>query len=204
MGRVRFVGVVMLLVVVCGGVGASVAVAEEAPYWSIEGTRLGAGKTAELTAKAVTNQVLNAAGITVTCTAVAVEKGAVLLGSEPGEPGKNDETLHYTGCTVAGNGTGCTVTGGEVTSNPLTSELAYASNKKSLVVEFTPASGRRLLILDFGGSGCVETETVLEGQLVAGVFRDAATPVLLELPNAVASAPSFLLKFVEAETTKSG
>ena len=43
MVRVRFVGVVLLLVFVCGGVGASVAVAEEAPFWSIEGTRLGGG-----------------------------------------------------------------------------------------------------------------------------------------------------------------
>jgi hypothetical protein len=202
MGRVRFVGVVVLLVVVCGGVGASVAVAEEAPYWSIEGTRLAAGKTAEITFKATTNQEFEAAGIKVTCEAVAVEKGAVLLGSEPGEPGKNNETFRYTLCSVTGNGSPCAVENGELVSRPLTSELGYASNKKSLVVEFTPASGKKLAVWKFVGSGCKETETGLEGQLVAGVFTDAATPVLLELPNAVASAPSFLLKFVAAPKSK--
>ena len=175
MVRVRFVGVFVLLVVVYGGVGASVAVAEEAPYWSIEGTRLAAGKTAEISVKAVSNQVLNAAGISITCEGLAVEKGAVLLGSNAGEPGK---------------------------TNPLTSELAYAPNKKSLVAVFSPASGKKLWVLKFTGSGCVETEPTVEGQVVVGVFTDAATPVLLELPAAVASAPSFLLKLVAASKTK--
>ena len=84
----------------------------------------------------------------------------------------------------------------------MTSELAYASNKKSLVVEFSPATGKKLWTLKFTGSGCTETEIPLEGQLVVGVFTDAATPVLLELPAAVASAPSFDLKIVAASKTK--
>ena len=98
MKRAKTMGVILLALFAFSAVAATAAQAEEAPYWSIEGTRLAAGKTAELTVKAVTNQVLTAAGITVTCKRLAVEKGAVLLGSEPGEPGKNDETLHYTKC----------------------------------------------------------------------------------------------------------
>jgi hypothetical protein len=103
---------------------------------------------------------------------------------------------------VAGNGTPCEVKGEEVKTFALTSELAYASNKKSLVVEFTQATGKKLSTMKFTGSGCTETETSVEGQVAVGVFTDAATPVLLELPAAVASAESFDLKIVAASKTK--
>jgi hypothetical protein len=202
MKRAKTMGVILLALFAFSAVAATAAQAEEAPYWSIEGTRLAAGKTAELTVKGTNNQVLTAATVKVTCTALATLAGAVLLGSEPGEPGKNNETLHYTGCTVTGNGTPCEVENKEITSKPLTSELAYASNKKSLVVEFTPATGKKLATLKFTGTGCTESEVQVEGQAVAGAFTDAATPVLLELPNAVTPAGSFLLKIVEATKTK--
>jgi hypothetical protein len=201
MQQAKTMGVVLLALFAFSAVAATVAQAEEAPYWSIEGTRLGAGKTAEITVKAATNQVLVAAGITVTCTALAVEKGAVLLGSEPGEPGKSNETLHYTGCTVTGNGTGCTVTNSEVKTNPLTSELAYAANKKSLVGEFKPATGKKLSTLKFTGSGCTETETALEGQVVVGVLTDPGE-VLVELPNAVTSAGGWFRRIIQAVRNK--
>jgi hypothetical protein len=202
--RVRFVGVVVLLVCVCGGVGASVAAAEEAPYWSIQGTRLAAGKTFEITAKAKGNQTLTAAGLTITCTAIALKEGAVLLGSNAGEPGRSDEIIKYNGCTITGNGEPCKVTSpgeGELVTEPLTNELAYASNKKSLVVEFKPIKGKTLAIFKFTGSGCKETETSVRGVVVTQVLTDPGE-VLLELPNAVTPATSFLLKLIPAAHTK--
>ena len=122
-----------------------------------------------------------------TCKKLELVKGAVLLGSNAGEPGKSDETIKYNECTVTGNGEPCEVESpgkGEIVTEPLTNELAYASNKKSLVVEFKPVKGKKLLVLKFTGTGCKETETSVTGQVVAQVLT-APGEVLLELPTAV-------------------
>jgi len=203
MKRAKTMGVVLLALFAFSAIAATAAQAEEAPFWSIQGTRLAAGKTFELTAKAKTNQTLTAAGITITCTALALKEGAVLLGSNAGEPGRSDEIIKYTGCKVAGNGEPCEVaTPGkeEVVTEALTNELAYASNKKSLVVEFKPIKGTILSKLKFSGSGCKETETSVHGVAVAKALTEAE--VLLELPNAVAQATSFLLKIEPTVKTK--
>jgi len=202
MTRIKTIGLALLAVFAFSAVAATAAQAEEAPYWSIEGTRLAAGKTFELVAKAKGNQVLTAGTTTVTCTAFSLNPGAVLLGSNAGEPGKSDETIKYTGCTVAGQGSTCAVENGTVETAPLTNELAYASNKKSLVVEFVPVTGKTLATLKFTGTCAIGLSTKVTGVAVAGAFTDAEPPVLLELPNAVASASSFLLKIVETSSTK--
>ena len=151
MKRAKTMGVVLLALFAFSAVAATVAQAEEAPYWSIEGTRLAAGKTAEITAKAFSaTQVLTAATVKVTCKKLELVKGAVLLGSNAGEPGKSDETIKYNECTVTGNGEPCEVESpgkGEIVTEPLTNELAYASNKKSLVVEFKPVKGKKLAVI---------------------------------------------------------
>jgi hypothetical protein len=207
MKRFKLTGVVLLAVFAFSAIAATAAQAEEAPYWSIEGTRLVAGKTAEITAKAVTNQTLTAGPVTITCTGLELQKGAVLLGSNAGEPGKNDETIQYTGCTQTGGGTPCKIilkAGGEegkITTEPLTSELAYAENKKSLVVVFAPASKKKLAVIHFEGTGCTVTEAPVDGVAVAGVYTDATPPVLLELPNAVTQAKSWILKIINKATT---
>jgi hypothetical protein len=202
MRRFKLLSVVMLVVFAFSAIVAGAAQAEEAPYWSIEGTRLVAGKTAEITAKAVGSQTLTVGPMTVTCTGLELAKGSVLLGSNAGEPGKSDETIQYSGCAQSGNGSPCVPilkVGGEegkITTEPLTNELAYAENKKSLVVEFDPLKGKKLAVIHFAGSGCTVTELALAGLAVAGAFTDVngSAGVLLELPNAVAQAKSFVLK----------
>jgi len=207
MKRLKTTGVVLLALFAFSAIAATAAQAEgpaNGPYWSIEGTRLAAGKTFEITAKATSNQVLTAGTDIVTCTGFKLKPGAVLLGSNGKEPGKSDETIEYTGCTVTGNGTGCAVENGTVTTEPLTNELAYAENEKSLVVEFDPVKGATLATLKFKaetGGTCSVTSTKVTGLVIAGAFTDAATPVLLELPNTVAQAESFLLKSPAAGAT---
>jgi hypothetical protein len=194
----RLFGVALLGVFVLAGVGAVAAEAEGtegAPYWSIEGTRLAAGKTFEILAKAPGPHTLSSStGQTLLCTALKFKPGSVLLGSNGNEPGKNDETIEYGGCSVTNNGSGCVPTNNEEKTEPLTSELAYAENKKSLVVEFTPVSGKTLMTMTFTGAGCTVTSSRVTGQVVAKVLTDASSPVLLELPNVVTPSESWLLE----------
>jgi hypothetical protein len=203
MKRIKTTGVVLLALFAFSAIAATAAQAEGtegAPYWSIEGTRLAAGKTFEIIAKSKGVQKLTAttSGQVVSCNTLKLKPGSVLLGSNGNEPGKNDETIEYGECSVTGNGSPCEPTGKEIKTEPLSSELAYAENKKSLVVEFTPTTGKVLAKLTFTGTGCTVTKTTVTGQVVTKALSDAATPVLLELPNTVTQAESWLL---EAPTT---
>jgi hypothetical protein len=180
----------------------AVAQAEEAPYWSIEGTRLTAGRTAEATAKPKGSKVFTAGTIEVTCTGGELEKGAVIIGSEPGEPGKSEGVIRLTGCTVRGNGEPCEVSNKEVVTETLVGELAYAANKKSLVGLSTPKKGKVFTIGKFTGMGCKETEAAVRGSIVGGIYTDAEPPVLLELPTAVVLAKSFVGKSVVTSRSK--
>jgi hypothetical protein len=202
MKRLKMTGVVLLALFAFSAIAATAAQAEgpaNGPYWSIEGTRLAAGKTFEITAKATSSQTLTAGTDVVTCTGFKLKPGAVLLGSNGVNPGKSDETIEYNGCTVAGNGTGCAVENGTVTTFPLTNELAYAENEKSLVVEFDPVTGKKLATLKFKaetGGTCTLAESQVTGLVVAGVFTDVggAAGELLELGKPVTQAESWILK----------
>jgi hypothetical protein len=201
MARLQLIGVALLGVFALGGIAAVAAQAEGtegAPYWSIEGTRLAAGKTFEILAKSVSaEQTLTAGTDIVTCKTLKLKPGAVLLGSNGNEPGKSDETFQYGGCTVTGNGTKCAVENGTMETEPLTNELAYAENKKSLVIEFDPVKSHVLATLHFvpeAGGSCTVSTTKLTGLIVAKVLTDEASPKLLELPNHVTQAESFLLE----------
>jgi hypothetical protein len=201
MKRIRTTGVVLLALFAFTAIAATAAQAEgteNAPYWSIEGTRLAAGKTFEIVAKSTSAaQTLTAGTDIVKCTSIKLKPGAVLLGSNGNEPGKSDETLQYGGCTVTGNGEKCEVENKTVETEPLTNELAYAENKKSLVIEFDPIKGKILATLHFKietGGKCEVTSTKVTGLVVARALTDEATPVLLELPNHVTQAESFLLE----------
>jgi hypothetical protein len=210
MTRLQATAAVLLAACAFSTIAAAAAQAEEAPYWSIEGTRLAAGKTFEISAKAVGSEGgvpptafhLLGGDPEVTCTALKFAKGSVLLGSNAGEPGKADETFEYSGCSVTGNGEPCEPTNKEVKTEPLTNELAYAANKKSLVMLFTPVKGKTYATLQFTGSGCKEASAKATGVAVAGVYTDVTSPVLLELPNPVAQAESFRVKFTEISPEK--
>ncbi len=147
--RVRLMLAALLGVFAFSAVAAAAAQAEEAPFWSIGGTRLEEGKTHYITAKVynVTGQeegftLKAASGQTVKCPFTRLKEG-VLLGSKTGNPGTNDEVIEFFGeaakpCTVANNGAGCTKVKEPIVTNPVKSELVESekSTTAALLVEF--------------------------------------------------------------------
>jgi opacity protein-like surface antigen len=213
MKQIKLIGLALLAVFALSVVAASVAQAEEAPFWSIEGTRLAAGKTHFITTKIYKEgeegQTLKletpAAGVVVTCTGLnfPFETG-VILGSEAETPGTNNEVAHFTGCTVTGNGTKCGVEGKEVTTNPIKSELVenVESSKagKTLLVEFSPFTGSTFVTLKFKaetGGKCTFTTTPVEGSAAAEVLNENGEAV--KLPNELKEFNSGLTRFPTTE-----
>ncbi len=209
MKRLRLIGVALLAVFALSVVAASVAQAEEAPFWTVEGTRLAAGKTHFITTKIYkegeAGQTLKletpGAGVVVTCTGLnfPFETG-VILGSNAGEPGTDNEVAHFTGCTVSGNGTKCAVEGKEVTTNPIKSELVENVENgkagKKLLTEFSPLTGTSFVTLKFKaetGGKCTFTTTPVEGSAAAEVLNEKEVPV--ELPNKSEEFKSGLTRF---------
>jgi hypothetical protein len=196
MKRFRSIGMALLAVLALGAVAASAAQAIEAPFWTVGGTRLEAGQTRFITAKEFAPFVLSGGGVKVTCTETSILPHGVILGSEPGESGTNDETVTFKTCKVEGNGAGATcekVTEPINTTN-LKSELVEDKTKVKLLVFFTPASGSLLANLEFP-KGCKIEATKVTGQVLAEVRTDNTEEKAIELPNEKIEARSWLLKF---------
>ena len=116
----------LLALLALGATTAATAQAEEAPFWSIKGTRLAAGETHFTTGKSYDEIRFSALGVSARlCPTVTVKEG-VLLGSNAGEPGTNVEVLEFSRGlhAVTGNGTGCKVESEPVVTKPVRSELA--------------------------------------------------------------------------------
>jgi hypothetical protein len=178
MKRLGLFGLVLMAVLGLSAFMASTASAENAPYWSINGTRLGLHETHNITAKSFEGKsfVLSASGSTTTCTAVALKEG-VLLGSAEGEPGLNNEVLVFTGCTAKDGANTCTVTSkggtvGTIQTVSLKSELVEDETGKKLLLLLQPASGTEFVTLVFTGSGCTPSEAKVTGSYVLRVLTD--------------------------------
>jgi hypothetical protein len=165
MKRFRMIGVALLAVFALGAVVASAAQAEG--YWTIQGSRLAAGKTHNFTAKAVTNFALVTAeaGATITCTAFKLKEG-VLLGSNPGAAGTSNEVVVFEKCSlVEGNGApACKLKSETLTTNSLKNELVE-SETGTLLTLFTPASGTVFITLEFEGT-CTTNPTKVTGSVL--------------------------------------
>jgi hypothetical protein len=175
MKRFRFIAVALLAVFALGAVVASAAQAEEAPYWTVGGTRLEAGQTRFITAKEIHPFVLAQAtlGVTITCTETSVLPHGVLLGSEPGEPGTNDEIVTFKACKVTGNGSGatCETVTEPINTTNLKSELVLDKTKTKLLVLFQPASGTLLAELTFP-KGCKVEAIKVTGSVLAEALNE--------------------------------
>jgi hypothetical protein len=198
MKRFRLIGIAVLAVFALGAVAATAAQAEEAPFWTVNGTRLEKGQTRFITAKEVKPFVLAASGATVTCEETAVVKGAVLLGSEAGEPGTDNETVTFSKCKVEGNGTGseCNKVTEPITTSSLKSELVLDKTKAKLLTLFEPASGSTLAELKFP-TGCKVTSTKVTGSVNAEVLNSKEEEVTTSSPKELAE--SGLLRFPAAQ-----
>jgi hypothetical protein len=152
-------------------IASASASAAEGPFFKVAGTRLASGATkAIISTKATKNFVLKAGTDVVTCTAVTTSSSAgaaAILGSTGANAGKDDEVVEFSGCTVAGNGTPCSVTTPIVANTHTT--LAYSASAKTgaILDLFEPASGTTFTTLSFTGTGCEVTSTKVEGSVAA-------------------------------------
>jgi hypothetical protein len=180
MTRCRLIAGILLALFAVGAVATSTAQAEEAPSWTVNGTRLGAGQTHFITVAANTTSELTVegSGVKVKCTKVSTPfEGAVLLGSSAGEPGTNNEKLEFSGCTVEGNGAKCSLAKESFATNPLRSELVEDGKKENQLVEFKPVSGTAWATLKFEGKECKVSETKVSGSAAAEVLTTGEKPI---------------------------
>lgn len=215
MKRFRLMAATIVMVIALGAV-VSMAHAESAPFFSINGTRLAAGKTHNITAHAIKSfgLVTPAAGLNITCTKLTVEKGA-LLGSEAGTEGKVDQTSKYEGCKLeTGNGApkchlAATEKGAEtsttITTNALHGELVEnvegGKGGKKLEELYTPASGSVFVTIDFGGEGCEVFASKVTGSTAVEVVTDPGEAAI-ELPGPTPEATSFIVRFPATAITE--
>jgi hypothetical protein len=200
MRSIKIMGLCLMAVIALSAVAVATAQAEEAPFWSVggSGARLKKGETRDISSIISSSSFVlkSSGGEVITCHGIRVKEG-VLLGSEPGEPGTDDEVVEFfKECGVTGDGTGCTIEEPIVTEN-LKSELVYAENKKQVLDEFKPAvSGGRLATLHFGSSCTpVKGAVAVEGSVAGEVLTSKGVKV--ELPTKPAEEASGLIKFPE-------
>jgi hypothetical protein len=210
MKRIRNIAVALLAALALSAVATSGAQALTAPFWSIGGSRLVAGKTHNFDARAFNkgNFTWNVPllGIKITCTAFAIEKG-VLLGSNEGEPGRDDEIMVFSGCSLTeGNGApGCALKETTLKTAPLKSELVEnvvdGEGGKQLLEEVFPATGNEFLRVVYTGKECLEDEGVFRGKGNGEILTDNGLNEKVELGAAKKEGTSWLLKFPEQAIT---
>lgn len=80
----------------------------------------------------------------ITCAKTHLEK-AELIGSSGNNAGTSNETFVFEECSVEGNGKGCEVEGGKITTNSLKNTLAFTNATSTqgeiILIYFTPSSG---------------------------------------------------------------
>jgi hypothetical protein len=174
---------------------APAARAVTAPYFSIGGSRLVAGKTHNIYAKAYLPVTLYVRVFlaTVECPGLRLRNG-VLLGSNAGQPGTASEVAVLSQCDVAGLGPGCVVDS-PIETAPLTSELVEIdrSGKEVLGEELKPAVGSKFASVKFEGE-CAASEFLVTGE-VAGEYLTDEELEPIELGKAPKEAASWLVNF---------
>jgi hypothetical protein len=198
MTRFRTIGLTLVTAFALSAVVASTAQAVTAPYFTIAGTRLVAGRTHNFDARVLPGEELvlhvPESETTITCFSLQVEKG-VLLGSNAGQPGKDDEVDVFSRCTLAGNGNNCKVLE-PITTNPLTSEQVEIDRSQEVLgEEFKATTGKVLATIKFEGAECKVPEANVMGE-VAGENRfDSEGFGTIELGTARQEATSWLIYF---------
>jgi hypothetical protein len=154
--------------------GAQAAASVKGPFYKIEKVRLQNLESREIEDVQNGNQVLTAGTKIITCT--TLKSTGYLEGSHNENAGKSYEKIEYTGCTVTGNGSPCSVT------TPITAEVediqGYAEKVNAhegtgqLLTIFKPWSEASPLVfveIHFTGTGCEVLNTKVETTEGGGV-----------------------------------
>jgi len=195
----------MLLSAFVGAVGASAAQAVEAPFWQVEGSRLGSGQSKEFLMRAEAGGLTNTTEYVlagpkgtekVKCTKEALEKGS-LIGSAAGEPGKSEEVIEFRGCSVTGNGASCTKVEEPIKTAVLKEEEVLNTGQTAVLGYYTPVNGTRIATIEFLGEGCTFKETEVDGSLAGNYLTDGSSEGLL----GAGEAKSWLIEFPSGPIT---
>jgi hypothetical protein len=203
MKRFPTIGLVLAATLASSAMIVSAAQAVTAPFFSVGGTRLVAGKTHNIDARAFPGSRFTlstpALGVSITCTSLSAEKGS-LSGSNAGLPGLGHGFAVFSGCTVSGNGEPCSVVE-PITTNSLSGELVESENGRQLLVEFKPTTGTNFLDIRFTGAGCTVKESTVSGSVAAEVLTDPAEGKI-ELGQTPTEGTSFLVNFPTTSVTE--
>ncbi|HTA13078.1 MAG TPA: hypothetical protein VK765_06625 [Solirubrobacteraceae bacterium] len=147
--------------------------------WNVQGAALKNEESRELAPGSGEFTLTHTSGIKITCTGQTYEKGSI-EGSSSGNAGAIKVAhLNFSGCTVTGNGSGCSVSGGLIQTEALEGRLAYATKERTgkilVLLGNDGSSPTKWWALKFVGAGCTRSETELYGSVVAEVVT-AGTP----------------------------
>jgi hypothetical protein len=174
-------------VLLVGVASCSNAQAIEGPFYS-EGSRLLSGESAQFkTGIRAGLFVLSTPKLILTCEATESLRGSQFKGSTGHSPGHLTETLIFTGCAIAGNGTGCSVgterNPGVVETKPLLGTLAYPKNAPAhsdKILEYLyPEAGvtAPLMEISFRGGSCISSSVAVEGSVTGEVDHTSTEPI---------------------------
>jgi hypothetical protein len=183
--RLGRVTAALLAVFALGAVAVASAQAAptEGPFWTVNGHRLKANETREVTGKVYegTKNPLKLEatllGITakVECELAKAAPGSYLAG---GAPATSREISEFSDCTVTNNGEGCKAKE-PIKTEPIRSELVYNDEEKTvgekILVEADPEAGTeaKYVTLHFEGAKCLVDETEIGKGLALGeAFTD--------------------------------
>lgn len=178
--------VVAMLALFAFGVFTAAAQAEEAPFWSVEGTRLGASQFEPFNARSEAGlsntaqfTLTSEGGEVVTCKMQTLATGRKLVGSAAGNAGTSEEAIEFRECSVSKNGANCKVREPIVTTK-LDGELVFTPKKIYAQIWFKPVTGTEFATIEFTGE-CTFKVTKVTGGVVGELWTDntkeEATPV---------------------------
>jgi hypothetical protein len=203
MSRLTMIGFALLAMSALGVVVAAPAQGETAPSFTVSGTRLIAGKTHNFDSRGVIEpfELETQLHDLIICSGQSTEAG-VLLGSNPGNPGRDSEIVVLSGCKlIQGNGSpNCELTTTTLRTNPLVSEQVEDVEEghvgKKLLEELLPAeTANGFLTLNFAGTGCELLQTKVTGSVAGQALFDTADREPIELGQAPQQRTSWIVKF---------
>jgi hypothetical protein len=160
----------LLAVLALSAVVASAAQASaEGPFLKDGTARLLEGKSVEVKAvggSGTHTLALPQLGITVTCSSQKLVSGAKLTGSTGANFSGGEATLEFSGCSVSGDGTSCTISEGKIKTEPLKLELAYMDSTRTghIAVVLKPVAEESFATVK--SKNCKIELGTLEGSLV--------------------------------------